>query len=184
MIGLEVHTGVKHIVQLLPLEALKNGTSSMTNISSRTLLNTDKAWGSYYAHLIFSKQINVNVLIPIFNVIPLPFRYGLACSKEAWIINRYLDRTLNTEIIRIQDRSSTLSYIGQIAYNKYITWSWAVTNWDKIMDRYLITQLMSNYNSNIIVIFQNLRGGYTPDIFFSIFCVHMPVTCAYGMLGS
>merc|ERR550534_3278660 len=61
-------------------------------------------------------------------------RYGMACSKDPWIINRYLDRCLDSTIIRLQDRSSTLSYIGQVPYNKYVAWSWATNNWEHIMD--------------------------------------------------
>jgi len=91
-------------------------------------------------------------------------RYGLACSKDAWIINRYLDRTLDTNIIRIQDRSSTLRYIGQIAYNKYTTWSWAATNWDKIMDSIgdditsLLSYIKNRFSTNFdIALIEDLK---------------------------
>merc|ERR1719219_810647 len=39
-------------------------------------------------------------------------RYGLSCSQDSWVINRYLDRVLDTNNVRLQDSSSTLSYIG------------------------------------------------------------------------
>jgi len=61
-------------------------------------------------------------------------RFGMSCSNDPWIINRYLERTLNTQFIRLQDSSSTLSYIGRHENSKYVAWAFAVNNWDRMND--------------------------------------------------
>ena len=58
----------------------------------------------------------------------------MSCSNDPWIINRYLERTLNTQFIRLQDSSSTLSYIGRHENSKYVAWAFAVNNWDRMND--------------------------------------------------
>uniref|UniRef100_A0A8C4XGQ1 Aminopeptidase n=1 Tax=Erpetoichthys calabaricus TaxID=27687 RepID=A0A8C4XGQ1_ERPCA len=39
-------------------------------------------------------------------------RYALSCAKEPWLLNRYLEYSLNQEYIRKQDSISTISYIA------------------------------------------------------------------------
>jgi len=68
-------------------------------------------------------------------------RYGMSCSNDAWIINRYIGYILDNSVIRKQDQSATFSYIGEHEVNKYLVWGYAVNNWDQFSDTYYDSQL-------------------------------------------
>lgn len=57
-------------------------------------------------------------------------RYGMSCTQDPWIINRYLERVMDTNNVRLQDSSSTLSYIGRHENSKYVAWAFAANNWE------------------------------------------------------
>jgi len=59
-------------------------------------------------------------------------RYGMSCSRDAWIINRYIDRASDNTLVRYQDQSGTFSYIGRHEANKYIVWAYATNNYEKL----------------------------------------------------
>jgi len=61
-------------------------------------------------------------------------RYGMSCSEEPWIINRYIERVMNSDYVRFQDQSATLSYIGRHESSKYLAWAFAVNNYDRFTD--------------------------------------------------
>jgi len=60
---------------------------------------------------------------------------ALSASQKPWIINKWLEYSLDATKVRTQD---TVSVIGAVAANnpvgKYIAWNFAVDNWLKIMD--------------------------------------------------
>ncbi|CAK8692596.1 unnamed protein product [Clavelina lepadiformis] len=60
-------------------------------------------------------------------------RYAMSCSKDPWILNRYLEFVLDPDKVRQQDASRTLSYIGGQEYGKYVAWAFAFNNWDKML---------------------------------------------------
>jgi aminopeptidase N len=68
-------------------------------------------------------------------------RYGMSCSNDAWVINRYIDYVLDPTVIRKQDQSATFGFIGEHETNKYLVWAYAVNNWDKFADTYYDSQL-------------------------------------------
>ena len=56
----------------------------------------------------------------------------MSCSAESWIINRYIERCLNPALVRKQDVSSAMSYIGSHENTKYDAWSFAYNNWERL----------------------------------------------------
>ena len=61
------------------------------------------------------------------------FRYGMSCTKDPSLINRYIDYTLDTSFVRKQDQTETLAYIGSHENSKYVAWSYVINNWDKLI---------------------------------------------------
>lgn len=63
-------------------------------------------------------------------------RAALACSKEVWILNRYLNYTLNPDLIRKQDATSTISSIAGNVIGKTLAWDFVQINWKKLFNDY------------------------------------------------
>ncbi|XP_074090187.1 aminopeptidase N [Macrotis lagotis] len=63
-------------------------------------------------------------------------RSGLACSKEVWILQRYLSYSLNPELIRKQDATSTISNICSTALGQKLAWEFVKSNWKKLFEDY------------------------------------------------
>ncbi|XP_078492244.1 solute carrier organic anion transporter family member 4A1 [Ciona intestinalis] len=60
-------------------------------------------------------------------------RYGLSCSKDAWILNRYIEYAMDSTLVRKQDVSNTLYYISSKEHGKYVAWSFAANNWERLL---------------------------------------------------
>ena len=55
---------------------------------------------------------------------------GLSCTQEVWILQRYLDMTLDPgSPIRKQDGSSVISRIAKNPLGRYLTWNWLRNQW-------------------------------------------------------
>lgn len=63
-------------------------------------------------------------------------RTALACSKDVWILNRYLSYTLNSEYIRRQDATSTIINIANNAAGQSLVWDFVRSNWKKLFEDY------------------------------------------------
>lgn len=63
-------------------------------------------------------------------------RAALACSKEVWILNRYLEYTLDPNLIRKQDATSTISSIAGNIIGKTLAWDFVQINWKKLFNDY------------------------------------------------
>ncbi|KAM8891449.1 alanyl (membrane) aminopeptidase-like b isoform 2-T2 [Spinachia spinachia] len=65
-------------------------------------------------------------------------RQALSCTKKIWLLNRYLEYTLNPEKIRRMDVGPTISYIAENVAGQALAWNfirahWAYVQWDSIM---------------------------------------------------
>ncbi|XP_037538583.1 alanyl (membrane) aminopeptidase a [Nematolebias whitei] len=56
-------------------------------------------------------------------------RKALACSKKTWLLNRYLEYTLDPKKIRLMDVASTINYIAQNAAGQALAWNFIRANW-------------------------------------------------------
>lgn len=63
-------------------------------------------------------------------------RSALACSKEVWILNRYLSYALNPDYIRKQDATSTIISIASNAAGQTLAWDFVRSNWKKLFEDY------------------------------------------------
>ncbi|KAM6973373.1 aminopeptidase N-like [Aplochiton taeniatus] len=63
-------------------------------------------------------------------------RAALACSKEPWLLNRYLEYTLNATMIRKQDATSTIVYIASNVVGQPLAWDFVRGRWQYIFTQY------------------------------------------------
>ncbi|XP_013878434.1 aminopeptidase N [Austrofundulus limnaeus] len=63
-------------------------------------------------------------------------RAALACTKQPWILNRYLEHTLNSSLIRKQDATSTIVYIAQNVIGQPLAWDFVRHQWSYIYKEY------------------------------------------------
>ncbi|XP_045417664.1 aminopeptidase N [Lemur catta] len=63
-------------------------------------------------------------------------RAGLACSREVWILNRYLSYTLNSSLIRKQDATSTIISIVNNVIGQPLVWEFIQANWKTLFEDY------------------------------------------------
>nr|XP_012319279.1 aminopeptidase N [Aotus nancymaae] len=59
-------------------------------------------------------------------------RSALACSNQVWILNRYLSYTLNPDLIRRQDATSTIISIANNVIGQTLVWDFVQSNWKKL----------------------------------------------------
>ncbi|XP_015239277.1 PREDICTED: aminopeptidase N-like [Cyprinodon variegatus] len=63
-------------------------------------------------------------------------RAALACTTEPWLLNRYLEYTLNSSLIRKQDATSTIVYIAQNVIGQSLAWDFVRARWNYIFTQY------------------------------------------------
>ncbi|XP_062403914.1 alanyl (membrane) aminopeptidase-like b [Sardina pilchardus] len=56
-------------------------------------------------------------------------RYGLSCTKHIWLLNRYLQYTLDPKIIRKSDTVSTINYVASNVAGQALAWDFVRSNW-------------------------------------------------------
>ncbi|XP_059227561.1 aminopeptidase N [Mustela nigripes] len=61
-------------------------------------------------------------------------RAALACTNQVWILNRYLSYTMNPDLIRKQDVTSTLSSIASNVIGQNLVWDFVQSNWKQLFD--------------------------------------------------
>ncbi|KAK5604917.1 hypothetical protein CRENBAI_006512 [Crenichthys baileyi] len=62
--------------------------------------------------------------------------HALSCTKEPWLLNRYLQYCLDPEKIRKQDVSFAFIYIAQNAIGQPLAWDFIRSNWDYLFNEY------------------------------------------------
>lgn len=63
-------------------------------------------------------------------------RAALACTKQVWILDRYLRYTLNSTLIRKQDATSTINSIASNVIGQTLAWNFVQANWKKLFEDY------------------------------------------------
>ena len=82
---------------------------------------------------------------------------SMACTKEIWLLNRYLNRSLHSESgVRKQDGATVISYISSNIFGRDLAFDFVQDNWKTVTDYYgkssfsfagLIKNIMSNRNT-------------------------------------
>lgn len=60
----------------------------------------------------------------------------MACAKAPWLLNRYLEYTLDPTKIRKQDAISTIQYISQNVVGMPLAWNFVRARWGYIFQQY------------------------------------------------
>lgn len=63
-------------------------------------------------------------------------RSALACTNHVWLLNRYLSYTLNPNLIRKQDATSTITSIASNIIGQSLAWDFIRSNWKKLFEDY------------------------------------------------
>ncbi|KAG7468183.1 hypothetical protein MATL_G00140120 [Megalops atlanticus] len=63
-------------------------------------------------------------------------RYALACTKQPWLLNRYLEHTLDANKIRKQDATSTIVYIARNVVGQSLAWDFVRGKWEYLFNQY------------------------------------------------
>ncbi|XP_047678558.1 alanyl (membrane) aminopeptidase-like b [Tachysurus fulvidraco] len=63
-------------------------------------------------------------------------RYALSCTKMIWLLNRYLEYTLDPNKIRKMDVVSTINYIARNVAGQALAWDFIRAQWDYISQLY------------------------------------------------
>uniref|UniRef100_S4RXZ6 Aminopeptidase n=1 Tax=Petromyzon marinus TaxID=7757 RepID=S4RXZ6_PETMA len=63
-------------------------------------------------------------------------RDALACSKQTWILNRFLEYTLDPTMIRKQDATNTIVRIASNVVGQSLAWDFIRANWEYIFTEY------------------------------------------------
>jgi len=62
---------------------------------------------------------------------------ALACSREVWILERYLEMSLNEESgVRKQDGWRVIVGVSRNIIGRYIAWNWIRDNWERLSSYY------------------------------------------------
>ncbi|MBN3310819.1 AMPN Aminopeptidase, partial [Amia calva] len=63
-------------------------------------------------------------------------RFALSCSKKIWILNRYLEYSLDPDKIRKMDATSTITYIAANVVGQSLAWDFVREKWTYIYKEY------------------------------------------------
>uniref|UniRef100_A0A7N8WQQ4 Aminopeptidase n=1 Tax=Mastacembelus armatus TaxID=205130 RepID=A0A7N8WQQ4_9TELE len=63
-------------------------------------------------------------------------RSAMACTKQPWLLNRYLEYTLDPNMIRKQDATSTIVYIANNVIGQSLAWDFVRAQWSYIFHQY------------------------------------------------
>uniref|UniRef100_A0A7N8YM60 Aminopeptidase n=1 Tax=Mastacembelus armatus TaxID=205130 RepID=A0A7N8YM60_9TELE len=63
-------------------------------------------------------------------------RSAMACTKVPWLLNRYLEYTLDPTKIRKQDATSTVQYIARNVVGMPLAWNFVRARWSYIFQQY------------------------------------------------
>uniref|UniRef100_A0A672QLP9 Aminopeptidase n=1 Tax=Sinocyclocheilus grahami TaxID=75366 RepID=A0A672QLP9_SINGR len=62
--------------------------------------------------------------------------YGLSCTKEPWLLNRYLEFTIEPNLVRKQDVAFAIVYISGNVIGQPLVWDFVRANWEHLTKDY------------------------------------------------
>ncbi|KAF3689288.1 Aminopeptidase N [Channa argus] len=87
------------------------------NLRSTIYCNAIAGGGAEEWEFAWKKFLNATIAIEADKL-----RSALACTKQPWLLNRYLEYTLNANMIRKQDATSTIVYIANNVVGQPLAW--------------------------------------------------------------
>ncbi|KAI3371808.1 hypothetical protein L3Q82_024374, partial [Scortum barcoo] len=101
------------------------------NLRSTVYCNAIAAGGAKEWEFAWSQFENATIAIEADKL-----RSALACTKEPWLLNRYLEYTLDPDMIRKQDATSTIVYIASNVVGQSLAWDFVRDRWSYIFTQY------------------------------------------------
>ncbi|XP_059191202.1 aminopeptidase Ey-like [Centropristis striata] len=101
------------------------------NLRSTVYCNAIAAGGAKEWEFALSKFLNTTIASEAEKI-----RSALACTKQPWLLNRYLEYTLNSTIIRKQDATSTIVYVANNVVGQPLAWDFVRDRWTYIFNEY------------------------------------------------
>lgn len=62
--------------------------------------------------------------------------YALSCTRQPWLLNRYLEYCLDPDKIRKQDATATINYIAGNVVGQPLAWDFIRSQWDHLFNDY------------------------------------------------
>ncbi|XP_060551724.1 aminopeptidase N-like isoform X2 [Ruditapes philippinarum] len=81
---------------------------------------------------------------------------ALACTKSTWLLSRYLELSINPDVVRKQDATYVILYIGSNPIGQSLAWDFVRGRWDYLFNTYgkgvfsfarLISGITSTFNT-------------------------------------
>ncbi|KAL4227197.1 hypothetical protein ACF0H5_015170 [Mactra antiquata] len=79
---------------------------------------------------------------------------ALSCTRELWLLNRWLERVMDFSIVRKQDSYRVFTYVARNTVGRAATWNFFRSNWDAIYEIYgsygmsgIISGVTSSFNT-------------------------------------
>ncbi|XP_037623574.1 aminopeptidase N-like [Sebastes umbrosus] len=101
------------------------------NLRSTVYCNAIAAGGAKEWEFAWKQFVNSNIASEAEKL-----RSALACTKQPWLLNRYLEYTLDPDMIRKQDATSTIVYIANNVVGQCLAWDFVRAQWSFIFKEY------------------------------------------------
>ncbi|XP_075998652.1 aminopeptidase N-like [Genypterus blacodes] len=101
------------------------------NLRSTVYCNAIASGGAKEWEFAWSQFKNASIAIEADKL-----RSALACAKQPWLLNRYLQYTLDADKIRKQDATSTIVYIANNVVGQALAWDFVRARWTYIFTQY------------------------------------------------
>uniref|UniRef100_A0A8C1WMZ1 Aminopeptidase n=1 Tax=Cyprinus carpio TaxID=7962 RepID=A0A8C1WMZ1_CYPCA len=94
--------------------------------------------------------------------------YGLSCTKEPWLLNRYLEFTIDPKQVRKQDAAFAIVYISGNVIGQPLVWDFVRAKWEQITKDYddgsfFFGRLIQGITKKFSTEFELKQGNYKPD---------------------
>ncbi|CAL9697081.1 unnamed protein product [Knipowitschia caucasica] len=135
-ISLACKTGLKECTDLVTgwfkqwMENPKGNNTIAPNLRSTVYCNAIAAGGAAEWDFAWAQFKKANAIEAD------KLRSALACTKQPWLLNRYLEYTLNSTMIRKQDATSTIVYIANNVVGQSLAWDFIRAHWTYIFTEY------------------------------------------------
>ncbi|XP_072241404.1 aminopeptidase N-like [Leuresthes tenuis] len=134
-ISLACTTGLEECQTLVKTwfgEWMTTGTNNIRpNLRSTVYCNAIAAGGAAEWEFAWSQFRNATIASEAEKI-----RAALACTKQPWLLNRFLEFTLDPNLIRKQDATSTIVYIANNVVGQSLAWDFVRARWSFIFAEY------------------------------------------------
>ena len=59
----------------------------------------------------------------------------MACTKQPWLVSRYLNDQINSTKVRLQDASSGIAQVAMRTHGNLRAWNFVKDNWDDLVSK-------------------------------------------------